>query len=149
MKIAIGADHGGYELKESLITYLKSRNIQIVDCGTNSNQSVDYPDFGLAVADMVSRQEVELGVLICTTGIGQSMTANKVPGVRAALCLNDDQAKFSRLHNDANVIVFGAKYTSAEEAQKMLDVWLATSFEGGRHQRRVEKISEIEKKYSK
>ena len=149
MKIAIGADHGGYELKESLITYLKSKNIQVVDCGTNSNQSVDYPDFGLAVADMVSRQEAKLGVLICTTGIGQSMTANKVPGVRAALCLNDDQAKYSRLHNDANVIVFGAKYTSTEEAQKMLDVWLATSFEGGRHQRRVEKINDIEKKYSK
>jgi ribose 5-phosphate isomerase B len=149
MKIAIGADHGGYELKESLIRYLNSKNIQLIDCGTNSNQSVDYPDFGLAVADLVAQKEAKLGILICTSGIGQSITANKVPGVRAALCLNEDQAKFSRLHNDANVIVFGAKYTSAEEAQKMLDIWLATSFEGGRHQRRVEKINEIEKKYSK
>ncbi len=149
MKIAIGADHGGYELKESLIGYLKSKKIEVVDCGTDSKQSVDYPDFGLVVANMVVEKEANQGILICTTGIGQSMTANKVPGVRAALCLNEDQAKLSRLHNDANIIVFGAKYTSVEEAQKMLDIWFGSFFEGGRHQRRVDKINEIEKKYSK
>jgi ribose 5-phosphate isomerase B len=149
MKIAIGTDHGGYELKESLKSYLAKKNHQVVDCGTNSNQSVDYPDFGLAVGDMVAQKEVKRGILICTTGIGQSIVANKIPGVRAALCLNEDQAKYSRLHNDANVIVFAAKYSSGEDAVKMLDIWLSTSFEGGRHERRVEKISEIEKKYSK
>jgi ribose 5-phosphate isomerase B len=149
MKIAIGADHGGYELKESIKRHLKEKNVDVVDCGTNSNQSVDYPDFALAVGDMVAKKEVNYGVLVCTTGIGQGIAANKISGVRAATCLNEDQAKYSKLHNDANVISFGAKYSSEDEVKKMLDVWLATSFEGGRHQRRVDKIDDIEKKYLK
>ena len=149
MKIAIGADHGGYTLKRELKKHLEEEGYEIVDCGTNSTQSVDYPDFGLAVGDMVSRKEAKWGILLCTTGIGQSITANKIPGIRAALCLNEDQARHSRLHNDANIIVFAARYTLAEEAVKMVDVWLKTSFEGGRHKRRLEKIVEIEKKYSK
>ncbi len=149
MIIAIGADHGGYELKETVKVYLEGKTYRVRDYGTDSKESVDYPDFGLKVAEAVVKGEAETGILICTTGIGQSMTANKVPGVRAALCLNEDQAKFSRLHNDANIIVFGAKYTSTEKAQKMLDIWFKFSFEGGRHQKRVDKINKIEKKYSK
>ena len=149
MKIAIGADHAGFELKESLKTYLRNEGYEVIDCGTNSRESVDYPDYGLKVAENVSRKKVEAGLLICSTGIGQSIVANKVPGIRAALCINEDQARFSRLHNDANIIVLGAKYTNENEAEKILALWLTTDFEGGRHQRRVNKIKEIERRYFK
>lgn len=149
MIIAIGTDHGGYDLKESLLKYLKSKGYELIDCGTDSDESVDYPDYGLKVAEKIISNKAELGVLICTTGIGQSIVANKIPGIRAALCLNVDQAEHSRKHNDANVIVFGAKYTKEKEAKKIIDIWLDTAFEGGRHKIRVDKIKEIEKKYCK
>jgi RpiB/LacA/LacB family sugar-phosphate isomerase len=96
---------------------------------------------------MVANKEADVGLLVCTTGVGQSIVANKVPGIRASYCINEDQAEFSRRHNDANVIVFGAKYTKEEEAKRMLDIWLNTNFEGGRHKRRIDKIKEIEKRY--
>ncbi|MCK4519005.1 MAG: ribose 5-phosphate isomerase B [Candidatus Omnitrophica bacterium] len=147
--VAIGADHGGYELKEAVKVYLESKMYKVKDYGTDSKESVDYPDFGLKVAKAVAEGEAETGILICTTGIGQSITANKVPGIRAALCLNEDQAKFSRLHNNANVIVFGARYTDEDKVKEMIDVYLTTGFDGGRHQRRLDKIAEIEKRYKK
>ncbi len=149
MIVAIGADHGGYELKEAVKVYLESKMYKVKDYGTDSKESVDYPDFGLKVAKAVAEGEAETGILICTTGIGQSITANKVPGIRAALCLNEDQAKFSRLHNNANVIVFGARYTDEDKVKEMIDVYLTTGFDGGRHQRRLDKIVEIEKRYKK
>lgn len=147
MRIAIGADHGGYELKEAVKVYLEGKMYKVRDYGTDSKESVDYPDFGLKVAEAVAKGEAETGILICTTGIGQSITANKVPGIRAALCLNKDQAEFSRLHNNANVIVFGARYTDEDKVKGMIDVYLTTGFDGGRHQKRLDKITEIEKRY--
>ena len=147
MIIAIGADHGGYELKEAVKVYLEGKMYKVRDYGTDSKESVDYPDFGLKVAEAVAEGEAETGILICTTGIGQSITANKVPRIRAALCLNEDQAEFSRLHNNANIIVFGARYTDEDKVKRMIDVYLTTGFDGGRHQRRLDKITEIEKRY--
>ena len=149
MKIAIGADHAGYHLKESLKEYLRNKKYDVIDYGTNSTESVDYPDYGIKVAESILKKETEMGVLICATGIGQSIVANKVPGIRATPCLNVDQAEYSRRHNDANIIVFGAKYTKEDQAEKILNVWLATDFEGGRHQRRLDKIKEIERRYFK
>ncbi|MBN1493231.1 MAG: ribose 5-phosphate isomerase B [Candidatus Omnitrophica bacterium] len=142
MKVFIGSDHGGYDLKGSLITSLMERGFDIVDRGTNSKKSCDYPDFSFAVAEDVRTNPGSFGVLVCTTGVGASMCANKVKGIRAALCINKDQAIMSRRHNDANVIVFGAKYTSPEEALEMFMAWVNEPFEGGRHQRRVDKINE-------
>lgn len=147
MIIAIGADHRGYNLKESLKKYLEGKNHKIVDCGTNSEENVDYPDFGLRVAEEVYHKNADRGILACTTGIGQSIVANKIPSIRAAFCMNEDQAEFSRRHNDANIIVFGTKYTSDTQAKKMIDIWLKTEFEKGRHKRRVDKIKAIERKY--
>lgn len=147
MKIAIGADHGGYELKEEIKKALSKQGYELLDCGTDSDESVDYPDFGLSVSENVVDKKADLGILVCKTGIGQSITANKIPGVRAALCQSEDQAKMSRLHNDANVLVFGAKYTDAVLALKLVDIFINTEFEGGRHQRRLDKIKDIEKRY--
>lgn len=149
MIIAIGADHGGFRLKEILKRYLKEKNYEIIDCGTNSNESVDYPDFGLEVAEKVFKKDVDKGILICTTGIGQSIVANKVPGIRAALCFNEEQAEYSRRHNDANVLVFGAKYMNEVNVKRIVDTWFAAKFEGGRHKKRIDKIRDIEKKYCK
>jgi ribose 5-phosphate isomerase B len=149
MIIAIGADHGGYDLKEGIKRYLEENGHKIIDCGTNSRESVDYPDLGLKVAEKVRQRKAERGILVCTTGIGQSIVANKIPGIRAAFCLETDQAELSRRHNDANIIVFGAKYTGEDKARKMVNVFIKTEFEAGRHKRRVEKIKEIEQKYCK
>lgn len=149
MKIAFGADHAGYELKESLKIYLKGIGHEVVDCGTDSKKSVDYPDYGLRVAEKIINKEADYGVLICMTGIGQSIVANKVPGIRAGLCLNKDQAEYSRKHNDANVIVLAAKYTKEDEAKDIIKIWLKAEFEGGRHKRRLDKIEDIERRYFK
>lgn len=147
--VAIGADHGGFELKEQLKTYLREWGYQVLDLGTDSAAAVDYPDFAEAVGNAVVRREAWLGVVLDSAGIGSSIAANKVPGVRAALCYDRATARNSREHNDANVLTLGAKLISLEAAREILAVWLATPFAGGRHQRRVDKIVGIEKRHTK
>lgn len=142
MKIAIAADHGGYELKEALKRRLAALNI--TDLGTNSNESVDYPDYGAALARRVAAGEFDRGILICGSGIGISIAANKVKGIRAALCHNAYTAEMARRHNDANVIAMGGRVVDEATAVQMTEIFLATEFEGGRHQRRVDKLSALD-----
>ena len=143
MKVSMGCDHGAYVLKETLKEYLTSKGYEIDDCGCYSEESCDYPDMARAAAQKVASGECERGIVLCTTGIGVSITANKVKGVRAALCHNEDCAKMTRLHNDSNVIAMGAKYVDPELAKKMVDIFLETDFSGEeRHQRRVDKIEQ-------
>ncbi len=144
LKIAIGCDHAGFGLKEDIIGLLRSLNIDLVDCGTNSTESVDYPDFGKKVSALVSSGEVERGILICGTGIGMSMVANKFPHVRASLCNDLFSARMSRLHNDANVLVLGGRIVGKDLASEIVKSWLSTPFEGERHLKRLVKIREIE-----
>ena len=144
MKIAIGSDHAGFGLKEDLLEHLKGLNHDIVDCGTYNTESVDYPDFGEKVSSMVSAGEVERGILICGTGLGMSMVANKFPNVRAALCNDLFSAKMSRLHNDANVLVLGGRIIGKDLAAEIVRTWMSTAFEGERHMRRLNKIKKIE-----
>jgi ribose 5-phosphate isomerase B len=139
-RIAIGSDHAGFELKEALITYLKSKNTEVSDKGCYSSDRSDYPDFGHAVAAAVQKNEVPLGILMCGSGNGINMAANKHKGIRAALCWTAEIAEMARRHNDANILVLPARYISKEEAFKCVDLFLKTDFEGGRHQQRVEKI---------
>jgi len=145
MKISIACDHGGFELKENLKKWLMENNYEVIDYGTNSLDSCDYPDFGRLAAEAVANKTVDRGIVICTTGIGMSIVANKVDGVRCALVSNTDAASLTRRHNDTNVLALGAKYTSLELAKEITNIWLTTEFEGGRHQRRVDKIMDIEK----
>jgi RpiB/LacA/LacB family sugar-phosphate isomerase len=140
VSLALGADHAGFALKEAIKEHLASRGVTVVDLGAKSPDSTDYPDYAQAVARRVAGQEVNYGLLVCSTGIGMSMAANKVPGVRAALVFNEEGAELSRSHNDANVLALGAKFTSAEQARRIVDQFLATPFEGGRHARRVLKL---------
>ena len=149
MKIAIACDHGGLNLKNAVIDYLKENGYDYKDFGTNSTASCDYPDFALPAAEAVASGECEKGILICSTGIGVSMVANKVPGVRCAHCHDAYCAEFTRLHNDANVLAMGEKVVGVGYALRIVKTFLTTQFEGGRHQRRVDKIAEIEKKYCK
>lgn len=144
MKIGIGSDHGGYELKDSIKKHLMEKNIEVVDYGTDSTESVDYPDFGRAVAEAVVSKEVDRGIIICGTGIGISIAANKVKGVRAALCTDSYSARMSMEHNNANVLALGARVLGEGLALDIVDTWIETKFQGGRHERRVNKISEIE-----
>ncbi len=144
--VAIGADHGGYAMKEMLKAFLQADYI-VVDCGTESAESVDYPDFALKVAEMVASGRVWRGIMIDGAGIGSSMVANKVPGVRAALCYDQATAVNSREHNDANVLTLGAGLIGNALAQQIARTWLETDFGGGRHTRRVDKIMAVEKKY--
>ncbi|MFH1856190.1 MAG: ribose 5-phosphate isomerase B [Candidatus Omnitrophota bacterium] len=146
MIIAIGADHGGFELKEKVKEYLNKKGHKVKDYGTHSTESCDYPKIGFEVAKAVSDKKVSRGILVCKTGIGEAIVANKVPGARAAVCPNITCARFSRQHNDVNVLVFGSLFVKEAEAKKILDVWLETKFEGGRHKRRVNQIREIERK---
>ena len=146
MKIAIGSDHGGYCLKEALIEYLKREKHNIIDVGCFCAEGCDYPEYGFKVAQLVSKKKASRGIVICKSGIGSSMVANKAKGVRAALCSNLAQAKSSRQHNDANVLVFGALYAKKETAKKMVSLWLKTKALGGRHSRRVKQIIQTEKK---
>jgi len=146
MKIAIACDHAGFDVKEHLKRHLEKQGHKVADCGTDSAESCDYPDFAVPAAVRVADGDADRGVLVCTTGVGMSIIGNKVQGVRAALCLNDDMARMSRSHNDANVLVLAAKYTPVEEMERFIDVWCATGFEGGRHARRVGKITEYETK---
>ena len=147
--VAIGADHGGFEMKEQLKVYLREWGYGFLDLGTDSAAAVDYPDFAEAVAQAVARGDAWLGVVLDSAGIGSSIAANKVPGVRTALCYDRATARNSREHNDANVLTLGAKLISPEVAREILAVWLSTPFAGGRHQRRVEKIRSIEERAAK
>ena len=147
--IVIGSDHGGLDLKTDLASYLTRRGFQVMDAGTNNNNSVDYPDFGLKVAELVASGEVESGVLICGTGIGMSIAANKVPGIRAALVTDTFMARMAKEHNNANVLVLGGRVLDSQKACDLVGTWLDASFEGGRHQARLDKIADIEKKYCK
>ncbi len=140
----IASDHGGIELKESVKKFLESRGIEVRDLGTMNSDSVDYPDYGEKVGRAVSRGEAEKGILICGTGIGMSIVANKFPGVRAALISDEFTARMSKEHNNANIIVMGGRVSSDEEASAMVGAWLDARFEGGRHERRLEKIAQIE-----
>jgi ribose 5-phosphate isomerase B len=144
VKIALGCDHAGFGLKEEIVSLLKSLNLEFVDCGTNGTQSVDYPDFGEKVSGLVSSGKVEKGILICGTGIGMSMVANKFPNVRASLCNDLFSARMSRLHNDANVLVMGGRVIGKDLAYEIVKTWLTTPFEGDRHLRRINKIRKIE-----
>lgn len=147
MKIAVGSDHGGFLLKDVIMKYLKEKNIDFTDFGCFSKDSVDYPDIGQAVGEAVAAGEYDKGIICCGTGIGISISANKVPGVRAALCGDCFSAKASREHNDANVLALGERVIGAELAKMIVDIWLSSEFQGGRHGRRVEKIAKIEEKY--
>jgi ribose 5-phosphate isomerase B len=143
--IAFGSDHGGLELKDFLLSDLRSRSIAVQDHGTYGPESVDYPDYAREVARRVATGEVERGVLICTSGIGMSIVANKFPGVRAALVQDLEGARSSREHNDANVLVLSGAKTDRSLALQIVETWLATPFSGGRHQRRVDKIAQVER----
>ena len=145
MKIALGSDHAGFELKEQIKRKLESQDITIDDHGTHSADSCDYPDYARAVAEQVAAHQADFGILVCGTGIGMSITANKVDGIRAARVLSESDAELSREHNNANVLTLGARVTSAEEAFRIIEKWLATPAAGGRHQRRVDKIMAIER----
>ena len=147
--VAIGADHGGYELKEILKVSVRDLGFEIIDCGTNATDSVDYPDYAFAVANMVSQGNVWRGVVIDGAGIGSCIVANKVPGVRAAMCYDQATALNSRLHNNVNVLSLGAGLIGKNLAIQIVTTWLATDFAGGRHSRRVSKIEEVEKRYLK
>ncbi|MFN4215844.1 MAG: ribose 5-phosphate isomerase B [Brevinematales bacterium] len=144
MKIAIASDHAAYSLKEHLKNYLTNTGHEIIDFGTHSEESMDYPDTIKLAARAVAKHEVDRGIVLCGSGIGASIVANKIRGIRAALCLDEYSAEYSRRHNDANVMVLGGRRTTPEEAEKLVDIWLSTAFEGGRHIRRIEKIHIIE-----
>ena len=143
--IAIGADHRGYKSKELIKKFLTSEGYEVKDFGTNSTESVDYPDFAKKVAESVSSEESEFGVLLCSNGIGVSIAANKVKGIRAANVFSENMAEMSRRHNNANVICFGGETVDINVIEKSLLIFLNTEFEGGRHKRRVQKIKELEK----
>jgi ribose 5-phosphate isomerase B len=144
MKIAIGADHGGYELKKKLVDFLKKEGHSVNDFGTHSKESCDYPIIGFEVAKAVSAGKAERGILICKTGVGMAIIANKVHGIRAVACYDTDMAKSSREHNDCNLIVLAANYTDLSRSEEILRVWLETGHLGDRHARRVKQIKEIE-----
>jgi len=143
--VALGADHAGFPLKEDLKTWLIGRGYDVVDLGTQSAESVDYPDFAVGVGSAVTAGKADRGILVCGTGIGMAMAANKLPGVRAATCSDALTARMSREHNDANVLALGARITSREAAIEILELWLDTDFAGGRHARRVDKIVALDR----
>ncbi|MEW6049897.1 MAG: ribose 5-phosphate isomerase B [Candidatus Zixiibacteriota bacterium] len=144
MKVAVGADHKGFELKEKIKEILRRLGHQVTDFGTNSTESVDYPDYGLKVAHAVADHTVDYGITVCWTGNGMNMAANKVRGVRAGMALNVEMAQLTRLHNDANVLTLAAKYTPEEQVDQIVKTFLETKFEGGRHEKRVGKIKSEE-----
>jgi ribose 5-phosphate isomerase B len=145
MKIAIGADHAGYALKDLVRDALRQAGHEVIDVGTNSADSTDYPDYAVAVAEGVVSGAAERGILVCSTGVGMSIAANKIDGIRAALAFNVDEVRLTRAHNDANIITIGARYTDPEAANEMVRIFLETPFEGGRHARRLGKIADLEK----
>jgi ribose 5-phosphate isomerase B len=145
MKIALASDHAGYEEKERLKSVLRELGAEVKDFGAVSNESVDYPDYARRVAEEVARGHAEQGLLVCGSGAGMAIAANKVPGVRAAVAWNEESAQLARKHNDANVLAVGARLNTPEEIEQIVRAWLATEFEGGRHAARVEKIKQIER----
>lgn len=147
--ILLGSDHGGLALKESIKVLLEERGISFEDCGTNSTDSVDYPDFGEKVARRVSKGDAEKGILFCGTGIGMSIIANKFPNVRAALATDLFMAQMAKEHNNANILVLGGRVLQEDQARSMVSAWLDASFEAGRHQKRLDKISLIENELNK
>jgi ribose 5-phosphate isomerase B len=149
MKIAIGSDHGGFLLKSEILKHIEGKGYEVKDFGCYSTDSVDYPDIGRAVAEAVAKGEYERGIIICGTGIGISIAANKVPGIRAALCGDCFSAKASREHNNANILAMGERVIGVELAKMITDIWLSTDFVGGRHAIRVDKLSQIECDYNK
>lgn len=142
--IAIACDHGGLTLKETVKAHLQEKGYEVRDFGTNSTDSCDYPDFGAPAARAVAAGECEKGILICTTGIGMSLVANKIPGIRCGLCSDPLSASLTRRHNDTNVLAMGAGIIGSNLALEIVDVWLTTAFEGGRHQRRIDKVMALE-----
>lgn len=144
MRIAIGSDHAAFEMKEKIVEYLQKKNIEVINCGTHSIESVDYPDYAKKVSKKIVEKECDLGILLCGTGIGMSIAANKIKGIRAALCMFPDMAVYARKHNNANVLVLAGRLTGIELAKWIVDAFLNTDFEGGRHERRVRKIEELE-----
>ena len=144
MKIAIGCDHGGYLLKQDILIWLEEHNIDFEDVGCYSTESVDYPMYGEKVGRMVASGEYDRGIVICTTGIGISIAANKVQGIRCAHCADSLEAEMTRRHNDANMLAIGAGFTGKNLAERMVEVFLSTDFEGGRHERRVNKLNAIQ-----
>ena len=149
MKIALGADHGGFLLKETIKTHLIKNGYEVSDKGTYSDDSVDYPDFSIKVAESILNGEADRGILMCGTGLGISIAANKIPGIRAALVSECFSAKMSKEHNDANILALGGRVTGPDLALEIVDVWLKAEFQGGRHERRINKVKDIEKKYLK
>lgn len=149
MKIVIGSDHGGYELKNKIFKFLKTKRYNVLDMGTYSKESSDYPLIGFDVAKMVSEKKCDRGVLICRTGVGMAIVANKLRGVRAAACYDKNMARSSREHNNCNIIVLAAQYSDFKQAKEMLRVWLNTKHVGERHKRRVRQIKEFEEKMKK
>ena len=145
MRIALAADHAGFEEKEKIKKTLDSLGVEYTDMGTDSTESVDYPDFARKVGEAVADGEYDKGILVCGSGTGMAIAANKVPGIRAAVAWNEEIARLSRQHNNANVLSLAARYIPDEEQEKIVKAWLETDFEGGRHERRVEKIEQIEK----
>ncbi len=146
MKIAIGSDHVGYELRGKVIAHLKEKGIEVKDFGTNSTERTDYPIYGEAVANAVASKEFDKGILICGTGVGISLAANKVNGIRAVVCSEPYSALLSRQHNDTNILAFGARVVGLDLALMIVDTWLSGVYEGGRHARRVQMISDIEER---
>lgn len=144
MRIALASDHAGFAEKERLKTLLTDLGVEFDDLGTGSEESVDYPDYARKVADQVAQGHVEQGLLVCGSGTGMAITANKVPGVRAAVCWSEEIARLARQHNDANVLAIGARTTPVDDIPKIVRAWFSTEFEGGRHAARVAKISEVE-----
>jgi len=144
MKIAIGADHAGFEVKEKIKRQLEEMNLEVEDLGTNSGDSVDYPDFGAAVGREVASGKADEGIIVCGSGIGIAIAANKVHGVRAAQAWNEETARLARQHNDANVLSIGARVLPEEEIPKIVKAWFDAKFEGGRHSGRIAKITELE-----
>lgn len=142
MIIAMGSDHAGYNLKEEIKAYLLEKGHTVKDCGTDSTESCDYPVFGRAAAEVVREEEAERAIVICGSGLGISIAANKVPGIRCALCSEPLSAELSRRHNNANALAMGARLIGSDMAKRIVDVFLSTEFEGGRHQRRIDKIEE-------
>ena len=145
MKIAIAADHAGFEEKEKIKKTLDGLGVEYTDMGTDSTASVDYPDFARKVGEAVADGEYERGILVCGSGTGMAIAANKIPGIRAAVAWNEEIARLSRQHNNANILSLAARYIPDEEQERIVKAWLETDFEGGRHERRVEKIEQIEK----
>ncbi len=142
-KMIIGSDHGGFEMKQHLISFLEKKGITVIDAGCHSTDSVDYPEYGVKVAKAVVSGEAEAGIIICGTGIGISIAANRIKGARASLCHNKEYAELTRLHNDSNILALGGRFHSLEEAEGIVQTWLSTEYEGGRHQNRVDLIDQL------